>query len=308
MQNDIIILGVFMADTTYRAPRLPKMGETLRGDGFSLGPGGKGSNQAVAAAKTGGKVGFITRIGADTFGQMAQDIWRDAGVTSLAITDATQPTGAACVFIDSSSGDNAIIIAPGSAGALSADDMAGYSAEIGKAKVFLTQLEHPLEAAETGLRIAREAGVTTILNPAPAAELNDEMLALCDWITPNESEAELLTGIAVTDLASATTAAEALLARGVGGVIVTLGGMGALLHDGTAATHIPAIKAGEVAETTGAGDAFNGGFATALAAGMQLPEALRFATATAAISVTRAGAAASMPMQAEVEALLAAQG
>ena len=308
MQNDIIILGVFMADTTYRAPRLPKMGETLRGDGFSLGPGGKGSNQAVAAAKTGGKVGFITRIGADTFGQMAQDIWRDAGVTSLAITDATQPTGAACVFIDSSSGDNAIIIAPGSAGALSADDMAGYSAEIGKAKVFLTQLEHPLEAAEAGLRIAREAGVTTILNPAPAVELSDQILALCDWITPNESEAELLTGIAVTDLASATAAAEALLERGVGGVIVTLGGMGALLHDGTATTHIPAIKAGEVAETTGAGDAFNGGFATALAAGMQLPEALRFATATAAISVTRAGAAASMPMQAEVEALLAAQG
>jgi len=307
MRHDIIILGVFMADTTYRAPRLPKMGETLRGDGFALGPGGKGSNQAVAAAKAGGKTGFVTRIGADSFGQMAQDMWQAAGVASLAIIDPDKPTGAACVMIDSTTGDNAIIIAPGSAEALCPADLMGLRDKIEVAKVFLAQLEQPIAAAEEGLRIARGADVTTILNPAPAAPLSDELLGLCDWITPNETEAELLTGLKVTDPASATKAAEALIKRGVGGVVVTLGGAGALVHDGQTATHIPAIHAGDVAETTGAGDAFNGGFAAALADGLSLQDALRFATATAALSVTRQGAAASMPERAEIDALLALQ-
>jgi ribokinase len=155
------------------------------------------------------------------------------------------------------------------------------------------------------LQIARGAGVRTILNPAPAADLPDAMLALCDFATPNESEAEALTGIAVTDVASAGRAAEALRARGVGAVVVTLGGNGALYVDGSRKVHVPVISAGPVVETTGAGDAFNGGFAVALAEGREVIEAVRFGCATAGISVTRAGTAPSMPARAEIEALLA---
>ena len=155
------------------------------------------------------------------------------------------------------------------------------------------------------LQIARAAGVVTVLNPAPAAELSDEMLALCDFVTPNESEAEALTGIAVTDVASATQAAAALLTRGVGAVIVTLGDKGALYHDAGRTVHVPAISAGPVVETTGAGDAFNGGFAVALSEGQGVIEAVRFGCATAGISVTRPGTAPAMPARAEIDALLA---
>jgi ribokinase len=305
----IVILGIFVADTAYVAERQPRMGETILGTQFRLGPGGKGSNQAVAAAMaqtgTGGETHFVTRLGVDAFADIARATWARAGVRPVVTDDPDSYTGAAYIFLEQGTGANAIIVAPGAAGRITPDDVRAARGLIEGAAVFMTQLEQPVPAALEGLRIARAAGVTTILNPAPAAPLADEMLALCDWVTPNESEAEGLTGIPVTDLASAEAAARALRARGVGRVIVTLGGNGALYHDGTQTLHQPVISAGPVVDTTGAGDAFNGGFAVALSEGRDVAAALRFGAATAGISVTRPGTAPAMPARAEIYALLA---
>lgn len=304
MAHDIAILGIFAADTAYRADRMPRIGETLLGRGFALNAGGKGSNQAVAAARAGGSVALLTKIGKDTFGALARETWADAGVSFAGGIDAEAATGAAFIYVDDTSGDNAIIVAPGAAGTISPADVEGWADTIRKARIFLVQLEQPLDAAIRALEIAREAGVTTILNPAPAAELDDRVLALCDLVTPNESEAALLTGRAVEDADGAADAATALIARGVGGVVVTLGAEGALHHDGTRPRHVAGLSAGRVVETTGAGDAFNGGLAVALAEGRTMEEALAFANATAALSVTRAGAAPSMPDRSEIDRLL----
>ncbi len=301
----IVILGIFVADTAYVAARQPKMGETILGSQFRLGPGGKGSNQAVAAAMAGGETHFITRLGADAFADIARATWGRAGVHPVVTEDPESYTGAAYIFLEEGTGANAIIVAPGAAGRIAPDDVRRSRALIERAAVFMTQLEQPVPAAVEGLRIARAAGVTTILNPAPAATLPAGMLPLCDWLTPNESEAEGLTGIAVTDRASAEAAARALRAQGVGRVIVTLGGNGALYHDGERTLHQPVIGAGPVVDTTGAGDAFSGGLAVALAEGRPVEDALRFAAATAGISVTRPGTAPAMPSRAEIAALLA---
>jgi ribokinase len=302
---DIVILGIYVADAAYRTERLPVLGETIIGTGFQLGPGGKGSNQAVAAAKSGGRVAFLSRIGADTFGAMGRAIWAEAGVEARVIEDADRPTGSAGIFIEETSGRNSIIVVPGASGALSAADVEAEAAAIRGARVALTQLEQPLEAAEHFLRIASAAGVTTILNPAPAADLSPDLLALCDYVTPNETEAQALTNLPVTGPQDALPAAKALLAMGVRkGAIITLGENGAFAWDGTRARHVPPMSAGPVVDTTGAGDAFNGGFATALAEGLDIDAALRFATATAALSVTKPGTAASMPDRAAIAALL----
>jgi len=301
----VVILGVFVADTAYRARRQPRMGETILGESFALGPGGKGSNQAVAAARAGADVHFISRLGQDTFAEMALTTWEDAGVTPEITRDPDSYTGAAYIFVDAASGDNAIIIAPGAAGRISAEDVEARRDLIAGAGVFMTQLEQPIPAARRALEIAREGGAVTVLNPAPAADLPDGMLALCDYVTPNESEAEALTGIEVTDRDSAARAARALIGRGAAAAIVTLGADGALYDDGREARHVPALSAGTVVETTGAGDAFAGGLATALAKGQSPEHAVRFGCATAAISVTRPGTAPSMPARAEIDALLA---
>jgi len=305
MGKPIVIMGVFMADATFRARRLPRMGETLRGDAFALGPGGKGSNQAVAAARAGGDVTFLTRLGDDTFADMAMDLWRDAGIRPEALRDGHSHTGAASILVSSKSGDNAIVISPGAGGEISGTDVDRWTPQIGAAAVFVTQLEQPIAAAERALGVARAAGTVTILNPAPAAALPGGLLANCDFITPNETEAEMLTGIAVDSLAGAEAAARHLCASGVGAVVITLGEMGALFYDGDKARHLPAVVAGPVVDTTGAGDAFNGGFATALAAGAALHDAVRFGVATAGVAVTRAGAASAMPLSDEIAALMA---
>ncbi|QXT40321.1 ribokinase [Gymnodinialimonas ceratoperidinii] len=304
--KDIIILGVFVADAAYRCARLPVVGETLLGTSFQLGPGGKGSNQAVAAAKAGGQVSFISRIGADTFGRIGRDVWAEAGVHPLVTEDAEVPTGSAGIFIEEASGHNAIIIAPGASGHLCAADVDARRDEIAGARIALTQLEQPMEAALRFLQLARENRTTTILNPAPAADLPDEMLALCDYITPNEPETEALTGLPVTSLEEATAAAKHLLAKGVSkGVLITLGENGSLFVDESRAIHTKPMNAGPVVDTTGAGDAFNGGFVTALAEGAAIEDALRFATATAALCVTKHGTAASMAPRDQIDALLA---
>lgn len=305
MKRGVVILGVFVADTAYRAGRMPRMGETILGESFALGPGGKGSNQAVAVGRLGEQVTFITRLGDDAFAEMAIRTWEEAGVTPAVTRDPTSYTGAAFIFVDAGSGDNAIIISPGAAATIAPADLDAEAAVIGAAAVFVTQLEQPLAAARRGLEIARTAGVTTILNPAPAAPLPDHLLALCDYVTPNETEASELTGLPVGSLDEARAAADRLIARGAGAAVITLGVKGALLHGHGRSELVPAVSAGTVVETTGAGDAFNGGFATGLARGLDPGAAVRLGCAVAGISVTRAGTAPSMPTAAEVEALLA---
>lgn len=308
MAHDVVILGVFAGDATFKAARLPVLGETLLGDGFSLGPGGKGSNQAIAAAKAGADTAFITRLGDDAFAALAYETWKAAGVTPLARTIPDEATGAAFIFLEQGTGQNAIIVCPGAATGIAADDMDAQAEAISGAKVFVAQLEQPLEAAQRGLEIARAAGVTTILNPAPARALPDEVLQLCDLLTPNESETEILTGLPVRTIEEAETAARALQARGPKNIILTLGENGALWYDGDHMRMIEPMHAGDTVDTTGAGDAFNGGLATALAEGRPLDDSLQFATAVAAISVTRRSAGQAMPSRAEVEALLAKKG
>ena len=301
----VCILGIFVADTAYRAARMPRMGETILGTGFALNAGGKGSNQAVAAGRAGAEVAFLSRLGDDAFADIADAIWREAGVRFAGPRLRQEKTGAAFIFVDEATGDNAIIVSAGAAGGITPAHVEDWRGEIAAADVFLTQLEQPVDAAMAALRIAREAGVRTILNPAPAAELPDGMLALCDVVTPNESEAEGLTGVAVTDRASAEAAGRDLLHQGAGAALVTLGEAGALWVSAEEVIEVAPMRAGEVVETTGAGDAFNGGLAAAMAEGLPLREALARATAVAAISVTRAGAAPSMPHRADVDALLA---
>ena len=192
----VVILGVFVADTAYRAPRQPKMGETILGRSFVLGPGGKGSNQAVAAAMAGAETHFISRLGKDPFADMALATWGRAGVHPAVTQHADSYTGAAYIFIEDATGNNAIIISPGAAAEISTGDVDRNAALIRGAQVFITQLEQPIPVALHALKLARAAGVTTILNPAPAASLPEGMLGFCDYVTPNESEAEALTGLA----------------------------------------------------------------------------------------------------------------
>jgi ribokinase len=303
-QKPIVILGVFVADTAYRAARAPRMGETIMGSDFKLGPGGKGSNQAVAAGKLGADVTFITRLGRDPFADMARATWKAAGVKSAVIETPESYTGAAYIFVEETTGNNAIIVCPGAASLISVADIDANAALIQSAGVFVTQLEQPIDAALRALEIARAADVTTILNPAPAAKLPDRIYPLCDYLTPNETETEELTGIKVGSLEDARRAADRLIGMGVGTAIVTLGENGALLHSKEQSEHVAAFRAGDVVETTGAGDAFNGGFAAALARGVSPIEAVRFACAVAGISVTRPGTAPSMPDLQEVEFLL----
>ena len=308
MAGRIVILGVFVADTAYRAERQPRIGETVLGKSFALGPGGKGSNQAVAAARAGGDVHFVTKLGRDTFAEMALRTWAEAGVTPAVTQHAESYTGAAYIFVETATGDNAIIVCPGVAGTIAPADIDARRTLIGGAAIFVTQLEQPIDAAHAALRIAREGGARTILNPAPVAALPDGMLGLCDFVVPNESEAEGLTGLPVTSIGEAERAAAALVARGAGAAVVTLGGRGALYHDGGRPVHVPALDGGPVAETTGAGDAFIGGFAVALAEGVEPARAVRFGCSTAAISVTRPGTAPSMPRREEIVALLQREG
>ena len=304
-RKGIVILGVFVADTTYRAGRMPRMGETVLGESFVLGPGGKGSNQAVAAGRLGADVSLITRLGKDDFGKLAVATWEAAGVRPVVTRVPESYTGAAFIFVEAATGDNAIIISPGAAATLGPADLDARADLIGGAAVFMTQLEQPLEAAVRGLEIARAAGVATVLNPAPARDLDDAVLRLCDYVTPNETEAEALTGIAAVSIDGARAAAERLLARGAGAAIITLGAQGVLYHAPGRSQLVRAMAAGPVVGTTGAGDAFNAGFSVGLARGMDTVEAARFGCAVAGVSVTRPGAAASMPSADEVAALLA---
>lgn len=301
----VAILGVFVADVAFRAARQPAMGETIIGSGFKLGPGGKGSNQAVAAARAGAAVTFISKLGKDEFGAIARATWAAEGIKPQVAEAADMPTGAAYIFVDEKTGENAIIVVPGAAGSITPADVEAAGMAITSASVFVTQLEQPVESAQRGLEIAKSAGVVTVFNPAPALPVDDSIYPLCDYVTPNETEAAALSGQPVASLDQARGAGDYFLGKGAGAALITLGEAGALLHTPEKSSLVPAFRAGPVVETTGAGDAFNGGFATALAEGFRPLEAVRFGCAVAGLSVTRAGTAPSMPSRREIEALLA---
>lgn len=301
----ITIMGIFAMDLAFQTKCVPVWGETLLGSDFKMGPGGKGSNQTIAAARLGAKVSFISRVGKDTFGDAARRMYEAEGVdTEFLTVDATRSTGAAVILIEEGKGENAIVVTPGAASALKEGDVARAQTRIVESAVFMTQLELPVPVATHGLRMAHERGVLTILNPAPACVLDDAIYRLCDYLTPNESEAQTLTGLSVATVVEAERAADQLLRRGARNVVLTLGAKGALVKNSKISEHVPAYCAGTVVDTTGAGDAFNAGLAVGLSEGMDLVSAARFGCAVAGISVTRPGTAPSMPTRSEVEELM----
>ena len=301
----VVIVGSFVADLAFRTKQLPAWGETILGSEFRLGPGGKGSNQAVAAARLGGRVTFISKLGRDTFGALARQTYAEEGIDTQFLYETTEhATGGASIIVDEVTGENAIVVVPGACFHLTSDDIDHARALITESAIFMTQLELPVPVVEHGLRLAHGLGVPTILNPAPAQPLPASIYSLCDYLTPNETEAATLTGFPITSGESAEKAAGALLSRGVRNVVVTLGAQGALVKNASVTKLVPAFDAGKVVETTGAGDAFNGGFAIALSEGRDIVAAARFGCAVAGISVTRPGTAPSMPKRSEVDDLL----
>ena len=306
MSKSISILGIFVADLTFRTERMPNKGETYIGNSFKLGPGGKGSNQAVAARRAGAETIFITKIGKDTFGKMAMQLYADEGINSKYVWEIPDmSTGAASIVVNEETGDNAIIVVPGAADAMVPDDLDTAEAGIADCAFFMASIEVPIPVMQHGLEVAKRNGVPTILNPAPAAILPDEVYGLSDYFTPNETEAAILAGIPVVTIEDAEEAAKIFLQRGIDTVVITLGEKGAYVRNSVINQHVPAFDmGGKVLETTGAGDAFNGGFAYALAEGLSLIEAVRFGSATAAISVTRLGTAPAMPVNSEIQDLL----
>jgi ribokinase len=305
----ITIMGIFAADLAFRTPKLPTWGETVLGLGLNLGPGGKGSNQAVAAARMGGTVAFISKLGRDPFGDMARKQYAEEGIDTRFLFETTEhATGAATILIDAVKGDNAIVVFPGSSAHLTTEEIDQARTVIAHSAIFMTNLELPMPTVMHGLQIARGLGIATILNPAPAVPVPDEIFGLCDYLTPNETEAAGLSGLPVASVGDAKLAADALLARGCHNVVITLGGRGALIRSKTLSRHLAAIEAGSLVDTTGAGDAFCGAFAVALAEGRDLVVATRYGCAAAGIKVTRWGAALAMPKRAEVDALLTRLG
>jgi ribokinase len=299
----IVVVGSSNTDFIIRLERIPKPGETLLGGEFLNAAGGKGANQAVAAARAGGAVSFVARVGKDSLGDQALANFVDDGIdVSRVVRDSRAASGAALIFV-ARNGENSIAVASGANNNLTPADVRKARPLIARAKVVLMQLETPLVTVQAAARLGAAAGALVILNPAPARKLPGSLLELVSILTPNETEAELLTGIEITNVASATRAAQKLRKRGVGTVVLTLGAAGALVADDQGADLVAGFKVKAV-DTTAAGDTFNGALAVALAEGQSLRQAVRLANAAAAISVTRVGAQPSAPDRRSIERLL----
>jgi ribokinase len=303
----IVVLGSSNTDMILRVPRIPRPGETILGDRFATAAGGKGANQAVAAARAGGTVSLIARVGSDAFGDQALAGFEREGIgVEHVLRDPDEPSGVALIFVEES-GENSIAVASGANAQLSPSDVEYAREAIVGASVLLMQLETPLETVEAAAQLARDGDTAVILNPAPARALPDALLARVAILTPNQAEAEQLSGIIVTDTHSAEKAGRHLIARGAGAVIITLGSGGAVWVTKDGAEAVEGHPIGAV-DTTGAGDVFNGSLSTALAEQQAMREALEFANAAAALSVTRAGAQTSAPTRAEIDAFRRGQG
>jgi ribokinase len=301
----VVVIGSSNTDMVVKAARIPEPGETVLGGEFVMVPGGKGANQAVAAARLGAVVTLVARVGDDLFAEASLRNFREAGIrTEFVFRDATAASGVALILVDRE-GENAIAVAPGANARLTPADVDRAETAIREAEVVVLQLEVPIETVLHALGLAKRHGRRVILNPAPAARVPDEALSLVDLLTPNETEAEMLLGGGAAGLGGIAATAEALRAKGVGTVIVTLGREGAFVVGPEGSFHVPGRHV-QAVDTTAAGDAFTGALACALAEGRDLPAALEFATAAAALSVTRMGAQSSLPDRAAVEAFLRA--
>ena len=305
MSRKIVVAGSSNTDMIVKTPRIPGPGETILGGVFSMAAGGKGANQAVAAARAGGSVTFIACVGRDLFGDRAlEGFSRDGIDVSCVMRHESAPSGVALIIVNDD-GENSIAVAPGANGKLLPRDMERFGGTIRSAGILVMQLETPIESVGAAIEIASRAGVTVILNPAPAAPVPSEILPYIDLLTPNEHEARVLTGIEVRDDSTARKAAAVLAGQGVKNVIITLGSQGAYVAGGACRELVPGFTVRAV-DTTGAGDVFNGSLAVALGEGKPLRDAVRFANAAAAISVTRLGAQPSIPTRDEIDKFLSA--
>jgi ribokinase len=299
--SKVVVVGSYVVDLMSRTPHLPKPGETVLGGPFKMGPGGKGGNQATAAARCGSEVTFVTKIGNDLFGREALNHFTGENVnTEYIIVDYNQSTGAALIAVDNHS-ENSIVVALGACGTISEDEVLAVEEKVKEADIVLLQLETSIEAIVTAVKLAKNHGVPVVLNPAPFQEFPREILRDVAYITPNETEAFELCGIEVLDEGTALAAAKRIHEMGVATVIITLGSKGAFLYTGgDSGELVPSFKV-EAVDTTGAGDAFNGGFTHALSNGYTVREAMTFANTVAALSVTKIGTAPSMPYKHEIE-------
>lgn len=304
MKKKIVVFGSFVVDLMGRGPHLPVPGETVKSGFFKMGAGGKGFNQGVAAHKSGGDVTMITKLGKDTFAEIALGTMRELGMdTSRVIQTEEYATGVALIEVDENSGQNAIMVIPSACDRISDAEVAALKEVIEGADILLTQLETNMSSIKGVIDMAHAAGKTIILNTAPVQPVEDALLSKVTIVTPNEVEASILTGVKVVDEQSAAQAADWFFQRGVKKVVITMGGMGAYVADGTRAELTPAFRVNAI-DTTGAGDAYNGGFVTALSEGNDIFAAARFAAATAALSVQKMGTTPSMPTREEIEAFL----
>ena len=299
----IVVVGSANTDMVVKAPRIPAPGETVLGGRFVMAAGGKGANQAVAAARLGCRVTLVARLGRDMFGQQTRENLEREGIDTACLAWDEQEASGIALIIVSADGENAIAVAPGANATLSTMDVERAEPAIAQASVVLMQLEVPLEAVRCAIELARKHGVRTILNPAPAAPVPADLLRAVDLVTPNEHEAALLTGVKPHGETGAETVARALLSQGAQAVAMTLGKRGSLLATAEGVQMVPAFRVQPV-DTTGAGDAFNGALAARWALGVPLPEAARYANATAALATTVMGAQPSMPTAAQVERFL----
>ena len=304
--TSISILGIYVADLVFYADKIPLHGESVLGQEHVIGPGGKGSNQAVAVAKAGGKVDFISKIGNDQYGEMALQMYKESNVNiSNVIISNDHTTGAAGILVNKQTGENAIIVVPGAAGKITKEDIDQASDTIKKSSIFLTQLEAPIDVVEYAIEIANSNNVTTILNPGPAAKLQDNTFKLIDYFTPNETEASFYVNHKVETQEDLKKATNQLLDRGIKNIIITLGDKGAYFSNNNENFMIDAFDLrNKVVDTTGAGDAFNAGLAVALTEGKNIKKAIQFANAVGGLSTTKIGTAKSMPLREEIDNLL----
>lgn len=297
--NKIVVLGSCNTDMVVKSSRLPVPGETILGGTFMMNPGGKGANQAVAAARLGGNVTFVTKTGNDLFGRQSIELYNDENInTEFISSDPDLPSGVALITVDGE-GENCIVVASGANGSLSPADVKDAEKEITSADILLMQLEVPIETVEYAAKMAKKNGVKVILNPAPAQSLSNDLLSNIHMIIPNETEAEIISGIKVTDVESAKKAADMICSKGVDIVVITMGSAGALIKEGNQYHQIPALRVKAV-DTTAAGDTFCGAISVALSEGKSLVDAIKFANQCSAITVTRMGAQASIPYRKEV--------
>ena len=291
--NEITVLGIFVADISFSGPKIPNTGETILGDSYNIGPGGKGCNQAIAIARLGGKVNFISKLGNDDYGKLAIDKLKKNNInTSNIIISNEHKTGVAGIHVDKNTGKNAITVVRGAPSSLTIKEI--DTKLIKQSKIFLTQLEIQIEVTLHCLKAAKEYGLINILNPAPACKLSSDFFNLIDYFTPNETEAEFYTGIKINNENDAKVCAKKLTDMGIKKVIITLGEKGLFYSDGKEEIYLKA-SADKALDTTGAGDAFNGGFAFALLKGKKIKECLEIANKVAGLSTTKLGAGDSMP-------------